>query len=84
MGRKIGFKLKTTTSQLFQQKLLTEHKRLESGGTGEENQLLRENERNIVDNMRLVACWNVDFVERIYQDEGGIVVLNIKKQSGNV
>lgn len=76
--------LKTTTNLLFQQKLLIGRKRLENGGTGEENQLLQGSERNIADNMRLVVCWNVDSVEQIYQDEGGIVVLNIKKQFGNV
>ena len=55
MGKKIGFILKTTMNQLFPQKLLQERRKSENGGTGEENQLLRESERNIADNMHLAA-----------------------------
>ena len=29
---------------------------------------------NSVDNMLLAVCWNVDFVEQVYHDEGGIAV----------
>ncbi len=51
---------------------------------GEENQLLRENEKNIADNMRLAVYWNVVFAERTYQGGDGTAVLNIKRQFGNV
>ena len=35
------------------------------------------------DNMHLAVCWNVGFVEQIYQGEDGIAVLNIKRRFGN-
>ena len=50
---------------------------------GEGSRLLRGNERNIADNMHLAVCWNVGFVEQIYQGEDGIAVLNIKRRFGN-
>ena len=83
MEKKIGFISKTTMNPLFQPKLLLGRKRLESGEMEEGSRLLRGNERNIADNMHLAVCWNVGFVEQIYQGEDGIAVLNIKRRFGN-
>ena len=38
---------------------------------------------NSVDNMLLAVCWNVDFAEQVYHDEGGIAVQSIKRLFGN-
>lgn len=39
---------------------------------------------NIVDNMHSAVCWNVAFVERLYQGDVGIVIQNTKKLYGIV
>ena len=43
-----------------------------------------EKEKNIVDNMHSAVCWNVAFVERLYQGDVGIVIQNTKKLYGIV
>lgn len=84
LERKIDFISKIITNLLFQQKLLRERRRFGNVGMEEENQLLRENVRNIADNMRLAAYWNVGFVGRTYQGEDGTAVLNKKRRFGSV
>ena len=78
--------MKIITSQLYQEKILKRHKRLDSGEHKIETPLLTriEKEKNYQDNTLFQVCWNVDFVEKYFQEELGTQVQFIKKLTGNV
>ena len=82
----INIILKIITSQLYQNKILKRHKRLDSGEQKIETPLLIRigKEKNYQDNTLFQVCWNVDFVERSFQEELGTQVQLIKKLTGNV
>lgn len=78
--------MKITTSQLYQKKILKKHRRLDSEEHKTETPLpIRiEKEKNYQGNTLFQVCWNVDFVERYFQEEHGIQVQFIKKLTGSV
>ncbi len=73
--------MKIITSQLYQEKTLKRHKRLDSGEHKIETPLLIriEKEKNYQDNTLFQVCLNVDFVAKYFQEELGTLVQFTKK-----